>query len=112
MVDYVNGKHDGEPLEILFENQNKKIEALHDTIKEGNELIAGSIGKLTSEVVSELRQQRTDLIAPATGRNQVSLTAVILLFGGMFVFMFISNIKDSNKSLHVDSKGIHIETEK
>lgn len=106
MRPYINGKD--VRMEELFEGQNLKLDALKQSIEEGNKEVAGAIDKLNVAIVTELRAQRGDLIAPATGKKQVPLVAVLVMFAGLFIFMFLDSIKNSNKTLSVDRNGLHI----
>jgi len=110
MANYVNGE--GPDLVALFESQNQRIEEVQQTIQLGNNQLAKALDSHADKIVAELREQRKTLIVPATNRNTVGMGVITLLFGGMFIFMFISSLGANGKSMHLDSKGLHIEEDK
>lgn len=109
-MNFVNGEL--QQLKELFEEQNKVFTICHEElkkeVKEGNIAVAEAINDLRITLSGDLRAQKTDLINPATSKNQVSFGFAGLMIGGLFLVILGLMFSKSDKSFSLTPNSLSI----
>lgn len=87
-----------------------KVEEMHmsfSQIKQDTQYLT-----ILPHMLKSLDEMKKNLIAPATGRKQVPLISHLLMMAVFGIIIAVLLLKDGNKELHIDAKGIHLQEKK
>jgi hypothetical protein len=96
-----------EAIQLLEENAERT-----EGIEESLAHIAGNSDLQTEalrSIKNELSAMRSELVDAATSKKSVPSIVIIYLLVGGFVFFVTDKVTNSNTSLRVDPRGLHIE---